>query len=57
MMPKDCIFIPCDTVLEADSAYQTALQAKKEMGENGNNIAISKSNVTLTVVVRTGMYN
>ncbi len=57
MMPKDCIFIPCDTVLEADSAYQTALQAKKEMGENGNNIVISKSNVTLTVVVRTGMYN
>lgn len=55
MLPKDLIFIPCDTALEADSAYQTALMAKKEMGEKGNNVAVSKSNVTLTVVVRTGV--
>ena len=55
MLPKDLIFVPCDTASEVDSAYQTAIQAKKEMGEKGNNVAVSKSNVTLTVVVRTGI--
>lgn len=55
MLPKDIIFIPCDTALEVDSAYQTAIQAKKELGDKGNNVFASKSNVTLTVVVRTGI--
>ncbi len=53
MLPNDVIFIPCDTASEVDSAYQTALQAKREMGENGNRVFVSKSNVTLSVVVRT----
>ncbi len=55
MMPKDCLFIPCDNAAECESVYQTALQTKRELGNNGNNIAVSKSNVTLSVVVRTGI--
>lgn len=56
MMPKDCLFVQCDTAAECESVYQTAIQAKRELGDNGNNIAVSKSNVTMTVVVRTGLY-
>lgn len=55
MLPKDCIFIPCDNAAEVDSAFQIAIQAKKDMGEDGNKIAVSKSYVTLSVVVRTGI--
>lgn len=55
MLPKDLLLIPCDTALEADSAYQTAIQARSEMGDRGATVKISKSNVTLTVVVRTGI--
>lgn len=55
MLPKDLIFIPCNTASELDSAYQTAIQAKKELGAKGDNVSVSKSNVTLTVVVRTGI--
>ena len=55
MLPKDLLLIPCDTALEADSAYQTAIQARSEMGDRGASVKISKSNVTLTVVVRTGI--
>lgn len=55
MMPKDCLFIPCDNAAECESVYQTALQTKRELGDNGNIISVSKSNVTLSVVVRTGL--
>lgn len=55
MLPKDCIFIPCDNAAEVESAYQTAIQAKQELGDNGNKIAVSKSQKTLSVVVRTGI--
>ena len=55
MMPKDCLFIPCDNAAECESVYQTALQTKRELGDSGENIAISKSNVTLSVVIRTGL--
>lgn len=55
MLPTDCIFISCDTASEVESAYQTAIQAKREMGDKGDIVAVSKSQVTLTVVVRTGI--
>lgn len=55
MLPTDCIFIPCDTASEVESAYQTAIQAKREMGDKGDIVAVSKSQVTLAVVVRTGI--
>lgn len=56
MMPKDDhILVLCDSACEVDSAYQVALQAKKDMGDKGNNLCISKSNVTLSVVIRTGL--
>lgn len=55
MMQTDLICVACDNALEVDSAYQTAIQAKSEMGERGANVSVSKSNVTLTVVVRTGL--
>ena len=53
MMTQDLICVPCGDACEVDSAYQTAVQAKNEMGERGKGVAVSKSNVTLTVVVRT----
>lgn len=55
MMTPDIIWVPCNNAREVDSAYQTAVQAKEEMGERGKAVAVSKSNVTLTVVVRTGL--
>lgn len=55
MLPQDIIVIPCDAASEADSVYQTAIQAKTEMGDRGASVKISKSNVTLTVIVRTGI--
>lgn len=55
MMQKDCIFIPCDNAAEVDSAFQTAIQTKKELEEEGKVIAVSKSYVTLSVVLRTGI--
>lgn len=55
MLPKDYIFVPCDTAAEVEASFQTAVQAKKEMGEKGNGVSISKSQVTLSVVVRTGI--
>lgn len=55
MMPKDSLFIPCDEACEVDSVFQTAKQAISEMGDKANNYRISKSNVTLSVVIRTGI--
>lgn len=55
MLPKDMIVVPCDSATEVDSAYETAKQARSDMGDRGAAIKISKSNVTLTVVVRTGI--
>ena len=54
MLPTDLIAIPCDNAGELDAVYQTAFNARKEMGEKGNDIALSRSNVTMTVVIRKG---
>lgn len=55
MLAKDMIVVPCDNAREVDSAFETAKQAKAEMGDRKDTVMISKSNVTLTVVVRTGV--
>ena len=55
MLPTDIIVVPCDSAREVDSAFETAKQAKAEMGDRKDTVMISKSNVTLTVVVRTGI--
>ena len=55
MLPKDMIVVACDNAPEVDSAFETAKQARAEMGDRGASVKISKSNVTLTVVVRTGI--
>ena len=55
MMPKDHIFVLCDSADEVDSVYQTAKQVKDELGVKGGNLHLSKSNVTLSVVIRTGI--
>lgn len=55
MLAKDMIVVPCDNASEVDSAFETAKQARSEMGDRGASVKISKSNVTLTVVVRTGV--
>ncbi|MDE6535886.1 MAG: hypothetical protein K2K82_07770 [Muribaculaceae bacterium] len=57
MLPKDCIFIPCDNAAEVESVYQTAIQSRKEMEEEGLKVIpeVSKSQKTLSVVVRTGI--
>lgn len=55
MLPRDTLFIPCNKASEVDSVYQTAKQAIEDMGDKGGNYRISKSNVTLSVVIRTGL--
>ena len=55
MMTKDSLFVPCDEAKEVDSVFQTAKQAINEMGDKANNYRVSKSNVTLSVVIRTGL--
>ena len=55
MLPIDTIVVVCDNAREVDSAFETAKQAKSEMGDRKDSVMISKSNVTLTVVVRTGI--
>ena len=55
MMPRDHILVLYDTASEVDSAYHTAQQAKSELGDKGGSLRISKSNVTLSVVIRTGL--
>lgn len=56
MLPKDSLVVMCDSANELESAYQVALQAKRELGEAGKNVFVSRSGVTLTVIVRTGLY-
>lgn len=51
MMPSDLICVPCDTAAELDSVYMTAYQAIKEAGD-GMRVKLSKSNLTMTVVMR-----
>ena len=51
MLPGQVLTLPCATVAELDSTYQVALQARKE-AEGMHNIAISRSNKTMTVTVR-----
>lgn len=53
MLPNDLICVPCDTAAELDSVYQTAFNARVELAEKGGKMSLSKSNVTMTVVVRT----
>ena len=55
MLAKDMIVVSCDNAPAVDSAFETAKQARSEMGDRGASVKISKSNVTLTVVVRTGI--
>lgn len=55
MLSKDIIVVECNNAREVDSAYETAKQARSEMGDRSESVMISKSNVTLTVVVRTGI--
>lgn len=55
MMPSDHILVLCDEASEVDSAYQTAKQVKDELGDKGEKLRISKSNVTLSVIIRTGV--
>lgn len=55
MLPVDMIVVSCDNACEVDSAFETAKQARSEMGDRGKSVKISKSNVTLTVVIRTGL--
>lgn len=52
MLPRDVITVVCENAAELDAVYQTAFNARKEMGDKGDDIALSKSNVTMTVVVR-----
>ena len=55
MLPVDLIVVACENACEGDSAFETAKQAKTEMGDRKDTVMISKSNKTLTVVVRTGI--
>lgn len=49
MMVDDIIVVNCNTAAELESVYQTALQVRRE---DGVDIQISKSGVTMTVTLR-----
>lgn len=55
ILPKDMIVVQCDNACEVNSAFETAKQARDEMGDRKGTVKLSKSYVTLTVVVRTGI--
>lgn len=38
MLPKDMIVVPCDNAPEVDSAFETAKQARSEMGDRGASV-------------------
>lgn len=52
MLPDDVITVACENAAELDAVYQTAFNARKEIEDKGYNIVMSKSNVTMTVVIR-----
>lgn len=53
MLPNDYIFIPCNIASEVEASFQTAIQAKGEMGEKGKSVFIFRLQVTLSAAVRT----
>lgn len=55
MLTKDIYTVVCDNACEVNSAFETAKQARDEMGDRKDTVKISKSYVTLTVIVRTGI--
>lgn len=55
MLAKDIYTVVCDDACEVNSAFETAKQARSEMGDRKDTVKLSKSYVTLTVVVRTGI--
>lgn len=54
MLRGDIITISCDSACELSSVYQTAFTARKELGEKGRDISLSRSNITMTVVIKKG---
>ena len=50
MLPGQTLTITCDNTAELDSAYQTALQARKEVEDF--DIQISRSYKTMIVAIR-----
>lgn len=49
MIPGQRLVVNCTDTAELDSAYQTALQARKEI--EGYRVAISRSGKTMTVSI------
>lgn len=50
MLPGQILTVACADTAELDSAYQTALQARKEIADY--DVAISRSGKTMTVGIR-----
>lgn len=50
LLPGQVLTIPCDDTAELDSAYQTAIQVRRE--ENMFPISITRSGKTNTVIIR-----
>lgn len=51
LAPGRALVIQCENVLQLDSAYQTALQARKGMGLTANELAVKRSGKTMSVTV------
>lgn len=49
--PGRSLVIQCENVLRLDSTYQTALQARKEMGLTSDELSINRSGKTMSVTV------
>lgn len=51
LAPGRALVIQCENVLQLDSAYQTALQARKGMGLTKDELEVNRSGKTMSVTV------
>ena len=51
LLPGNVLTVPCENVAELDSAYQTALTARKEMGMTANELYINRSGKSMSVTI------
>ena len=51
LLPGNELTVSCGNVQELDSAYQTALTARKEMGLTATGLYISRSGKTMSVTI------
>jgi hypothetical protein len=59
MSPRQVFMLPCNDLAELNTTYETVKQVRRELIEKNSSVRISasKSEVTMTVVVRADSYD